>query len=421
MTNSQGPLDAVPATYIMKALCPERFDHRGGVLLRIVPPVPGTQILTPPPSLPEITVVSIPSGHPYPQTVGSAKGICVLPDPIREGAPASQWWPPVALDPAWIRANASAADLLHIHFGTESFSPVHLAESIAAAHDVGWPVVFTVHDLEHPQLTDQGPYRAQLDVLIPGADALLTLTAGAAREILRRWGRTALVVPHPAVVTEGAHPRPATSTSTRIGMHLKDLRSNIDSVTMVTALCEAVDTLTKSGHDVTAEVRMHREVRDEVARKTIRAILHKNDRVVLLEHQRLNDSELEVALARLDVAVLPYAHGTHSGWLELCWDLGTAIAAPRIGYYAQQHTDGTVVSFSGDSLSGESAGRSLADAITDALASPRATRPGTPEREAEVARRAAARAAELELLTAIHAGLYRKLVRERVLVAELQS
>ena len=35
--------------------------------------------------------------------------------------------------------------------------------------------------------------------------------------------------------------------------------------------------------------------------------------------------------------MLPYKFGTHSGWLEACYDLGTTVIAPDCGYYADQH------------------------------------------------------------------------------------
>jgi hypothetical protein len=31
-----------------------------------------------------------------------------------------------------------------------------------------------------------------------------------------------------------------------------------------------------------------------------------------------------------------YWFGTHSGWLEACFDLGTAVIAPNCGYYHQK-------------------------------------------------------------------------------------
>ena len=361
--------------------------------------------------LPGIRVVSVPAQHPYVTSVTSAAGITVLPDPRPLGAPAGVWWPPVALDPEWIRAHGSTADLLHIHFGTESFTAEHLVECLSAAREVGWPVVFTVHDLEHPQLNDQAGYRAQLDVLIPGADALLTLTEGAAAEILSRWGRTALVVPHPAVVPDAVLSNavlPAESPvppTIRVGMHLKDLRSNIDAVAMASALCDAIDRLAAGGLDVAAELRLHRTVRDDGARESIRALARRNERVTLVEHERLDDAELYRMLGALDVCVLPYRHGTHSGWLEMCWDLGTAVVAPRVGFYAEQHSDGTVVSFEPDKL-----GTALAEALRAAIDSPLSTRPGSADRVREVSRRRGLRGSELEALTQAHLALYDTLV-----------
>jgi hypothetical protein len=382
--------------------------------------------------MPGIRVVSIPAQHPYVASVTMPAGITVLPDPRPLGAPAGVWWPPVALDPQWIRAHASTADLLHIHFGTESFTAGHLVECLSAAREAGWPVVFTVHDLEHPQLIDQAGYRAQLDVLIPGADALLTLTKGAAAEIRSRWGRTALVVPHPAVVpdavlAEAVLPEPVlpepvlpaelTVTPTiRVGMHLKDLRSNIDAVAMASALCAAIDRLAADGLDVSAELRLHRTVRDDGVRETIRELAHRDERVTLVEHERLDDAALYRAIGGLDVCVLPYQHGTHSGWLEMCWDLGTAVVAPRVGFYAEQHPDGTVVSFEPDQL-----GSALAEALRTAIDSPMSTRPGSTDRVREVSRRRGLRASELDALTQAHLALYRELVDAHRTVPELRS
>lgn len=34
--------------------------------------------------------------------------------------------------------------------------------------------------------------------------------------------------------------------------------------------------------------------------------------------------------------MLPYRFGTHSGWLEACFDLGTRVLAPDVGYYSDQ-------------------------------------------------------------------------------------
>ena len=53
-------------------------------------------------------------------------------------------------------------------------------------------------------------------------------------------------------------------------------------------------------------------------------------------HDYFTDDELWDYLESLDVSVLPYRFGTHSGWLEACYDLGTTVVAPDCGYYAEQ-------------------------------------------------------------------------------------
>jgi hypothetical protein len=355
-----------------------------------------------------VRVASVPAGHPYVTRATAAEDVRVLPDPVPAGAAPGQWWPPVVLDPRWVREHASDADLLHVHFGTESFSPQHLADTVDAAHAAGWPVVLTVHDLEHPQLADQAPYAAQLDTLVPRVDALVTLTPGAAQEVRRRWGREALVLGHPRllgpdVAVDGRRDRDADDLL--VGLHLKDIRPNVDAVGATARLIDAVGALGRAGTRVRAEVRVHREVRDPAARDAVRALCAAATGVTLVEHDRLDDDALARALAGLDACVLPYAHGTHSGWLELCWDLGVPVAAPAVGHYADQHRDGSVAAFGDDDL---------AAALRDLVRAPASTRAGTPRRRAQVEARRADRDRTDAAVRAAHGDLYRRLLAEVV-------
>lgn len=356
-----------------------------------------------------LRIAAIPAGHPYVRSVTAAADLTVLSDPLRAGAPAGQWWPPVALEAEWIRAHAADIDVLHIHFGTESFSTDDLHASLDAARAGGVPVVFTVHDLVHPQLTDQTDYERQLDILVPGADALLTLTSGAAAEIARRWGRTAVVVPHPALLSTlpRAVPR-ADEREFLVGVHLKDLRSNIAAEATVVALAAALEQLSSHDVSIAAEVRMHSHVRDEAARDRIRKLCAASAHITLVEHDRLDDDELTAVLANLDAAVLPYAYGTHSGWLELCWDLAVPLVVPTVGYYSQQHVDASVAAFEPDR-----SGASLAAALQLLLASHDATRAGTVERDRERDRRRERRISDDAAVARTHSELYRRLVTER--------
>ncbi|WP_423922519.1 glycosyltransferase [Frigoribacterium sp. 2-23] len=351
-----------------------------------------------------VRVVAVPAAHPYVRRVSDHETVRVVDAGVPAGAPADQWWPPVALDAAWIDAHAADADVLHVHFGTESFTPEHLAAVLDAAHRAGWAVVQTVHDLAHPQLTadQQGGYARQLDVLVPGADAVVTLTAGAAAEVRQRWGRDALVVPHPRLLDDGSAPLGLSRPDSLIGLHLKDLRPNVDGPAATRALVAALDLLRRDGSDVSGEIRMHRRVRDESARDEVRRLTAGSDTVTLIEHDRLDDDALAHGLARLDAAVLPYSYGTHSGWLELCFDLGVPVAAPSTGHYAEQHVDPTVASYDLDAD-----GRSLADALARVLAA--GTRAGSAERAAVVSARRTERIDVDRSVAEAHAALYARL------------
>lgn len=356
-----------------------------------------------------VRVVGIPASHPYVRRVTDAAGVELLPDPPVPGAAEDVWWPPVALDPAWIRANAARADILHVHFGTESFPAGHLTACVDAAREAGWPVVFTVHDLTHPQLSDQQPYRAQLDELVPRADAIVTLTPGAAAEVRERWGREAIVLPHPAILGDGETPPVvALSEDLRVGMHLKDLRPGTDGPTSARALVAAVARLRESGRSVVAEIRMHRTVRDEAARDEVRAAVAGQPFAVLVEQARLPDAALNTALAGLDVCVLPYRFGSHSGWLELCWDLGVPVAIPTTGHFADQHDDDSTAAFDpGDA-------DSLAAALTTLLSRHEAVaRPGSLARAELVEERRRLRREQDARTASAHADLYRRLRSER--------
>lgn len=361
-------------------------------------------------SQPTVRIASIPASHPYVRAVTAHPRIAVLPDPRPAGADEGVWWPPVILDPAWIRRNRNDADLLHLHFGTESFTPGHLVRTLDAAAEVGWPAVFTVHDLEHPQLSDQRAYRDQLDILIARADALVTLTEAAADTIETTWGRRPAVLPHPRLLAEApaaSEPRPV---ATRIGMHLKDIRPGVDAVGATRRLIGAVRALqdARDGSPVEAVIGMHRSVRDTGARDAVRALTAHEPRVTLVEHDRLGDDELARELGGLDACVLPYRTGSHSGWLELCWDLGVPVAFPAIGFFADQHPGASTAAFEPDDD-----GSSLAGALSTLLSSESTSKAGTPERSSLILDRRVQREHTDRRTALHHLRLYETLLERR--------
>jgi beta-1,4-mannosyltransferase len=348
-----------------------------------------------------LRVVSVPAGHPYVQHLDDPDGARVtrLPDPVVPGRPAGRWWPHAALDAGWVRAHADTFDVLHVHFGFEHRTPDDLAAVVAATREAGVALVLTVHDLRNPHEVEQGPHLERLGVLVRGADEVLTLTPGAAAEVRARWGREAHVVPHPHVVpvevlgtarTARGGDRPV------VGLHLKSLRTNVDERAVRAAVAELGDL------EVRVRVHLHRDLGladhgPDAVRAALVADLeraHAEGAVELVRHGRWDDAELHRRLRGLDVLVLPYSRGTHSGMVELCADLGTPVVAPEVGFWHEQHeVHGYRLGPEGPEPGG------LRAAVVAALGSP------------AVPARAHVRLAQRREVAAAHERLYRRALR----------
>ena len=317
-----------------------------------------------------LIVASVPSGHVYVRHLAPADGgggvhRLVDPQPGQPDRPAgARWWPPVLLDPAWARQGRM--DLFHLHFGFDAADPETLRELTGVLRERGTPFVFTVHDLRNPHHHDRRLHDEQLDVLVPAADALVTLTPGAASAIEARWGRTAQVLPHPHVVDLPTMSLAMAVRSRwvqrpfRVGLHLKSLRANMDPMRILPTLVETVAEL----GDAVLQVNCHRDVMDpDGARRDIELATYlrgeeARGHLEVVVHDYYSDQDLWSYLASLDVSVLPYTFGTHSGWLEACRDLQTTVVAPTCGYYAEQ---GPSLSYTNDEDTFDA--KSLRDAI----------------------------------------------------------
>jgi hypothetical protein len=223
-------------------------------------------------------------------------------------------------------------DVMHVHFGYESRSESELTDWVRLIRSQGCALVVTVHDLRNPHQSDPRPHARLLAILLAAADEVITLTTGAATEIRQRWGRTAVVIAHPSlldqpgIATPADHGRPAV-----VGVHLKSLRANIvEPGALVEAARRGADRA-----NAVLRVDLHPDVfgRAEVA--GIRAAASRG-LLDLRVHPRFDDAEVVDYLSEIAVSVLPYRFGTHSGWLELCRDVGVAVVSPDCGFYSEQ-------------------------------------------------------------------------------------
>lgn len=301
-----------------------------------------------------ITVATVPADHVYvrhidPETpIAGAPVIVRLPDPDPDEptrSAVSKWWPPAMLEQDWVRNHRNEFDIFHIQFGFDARTPADLDHLVQELRRAGRPLAYTVHDLRNPHHLTRDEHDAQLDVLVPAADALITLTPGAAAEISQRWNRDALVLPHPHVVdfdrmAVASTPRRDTDghPEFRVGVHVKSLRASMDPLPVIEVLIDAVRDIPGG----VLQVNAHRDVMDPEGDRhdselaTFLASTAEDGSIDLRIHDFLDDGSLWEYLQSLDVSVLPYRFGTHSGWLEACRDLGTAVIAPDCGYYADQ-------------------------------------------------------------------------------------
>ena len=222
------------------------------------------------------------------------------------------------LTSARVHEHAAEFDVMHVHFGFDALSPQSLTEVVLALRQHSKPLVLTVHDLRNPHHAASETHEAQLGVLITAADALITLTAGAAASIRARWGRRATVLPHPHVVPAKwlELQRPAHDAFV-IGIHAKSLRANMDPLPLVDAIVEALPDLPGAVLRVDAHTDVmtpgyQRHDADFAGHLRELAAAGSLD---LRVHDYFTDDQLWAYLQGLDVSVLPYVFGTHSvGW-----------------------------------------------------------------------------------------------------------
>lgn len=275
----------------------------------------------------------MPAAHPYVEAVIDPQHVTVLPDPVPPGATLpGQWWPPRFLEPGYLADRLDQIDVLHVHFGFDVTAPQVLGDVAAVLADGSVPLVVTVHDLDNPHFADSTEHRRRLAVLVEAAAAVITLTPGAADEVHRLWGRTCTVLPHPHVLPLEAIgvPRPPRAAPV-VAVHAKALRANIDPWPVLDGLLAARQWRLRLDLDDEA-LRSPRWAAATSARLDGYAAAGVDVRV----HPRFSDEGLREYLSQIDVLVLPYRFGTHSGWVEAAHDAGVCAVVPDCGHFSEQ-------------------------------------------------------------------------------------
>lgn len=311
---------------------------------------------------PTISVATLPGRGLYARHLGHPEGVDAvyrptvgLPGASRRGA---------SFTPTWLRAHLDTLDVVHVQGLHPGQTPEEVAAAAAVVRESGTPLVVTGYHLSDPAGSDPAGYAAQLDTLVPLADAVVTLTPSAADEIRTRWGAEALVLPHPHVVdfVRMRQERRPRRGPLRVGVHLAALQVPIEPVHLIQALTGAIGEM----DDVQLSVHAHTTVLDPGSSSFDGNRLREVERMVrsvgggLRVHRPFTDSQLWDHLLGLDVSVVPGLYGSHSVWPEACADLGTQVLLPEGTHAAGQQPCLTYADPAGDpAVLAESFGKAL--------------------------------------------------------------
>src|SRR4051794_2671586 len=141
---------------------------------------------------PTIRVAALPGRGLYARHLGHPEGVDAVYR-TTVGMPGSA---PrrASFDRPWLTANLDSVDVVHVQGLRPGQSPEDVAEAADTVRAAGTPLVVTGYHLSDPSGADE-TYAAQLDALVPKADAVVTLTETAAEEMRRRWSVEPVVLP----------------------------------------------------------------------------------------------------------------------------------------------------------------------------------------------------------------------------------
>ena len=288
---------------------------------------------------PTIRVATIPGRGLYARHLGHPEGVDAV-HRTTVGPPGAAR-PRAAFDRQWVAENVHDVEVVHVLGPPPGADPADVAATADAIRASGTPLVVTGYHLTDPSGADLAGHDARMDVLVPRADAVVTLTESAAEEMRRRWDVEAVVLPHPHAVDfvrMRQHRPQFRGDRLLVGAHLAALRLPVDPVVLVGALARAV----RSVDTARLVVHLHETVTDAgsnaYAPAEVRAVTDLVESVggAVKVHRPFTESQLWDHLFALDVSVVPGLYGSHSIWPEACTDLGTMPLLPSGTHAAEQ-------------------------------------------------------------------------------------
>lgn len=245
---------------------------------------------------------------------------------------------PAEVDAAWLLRHRPLdwLDVVHLHH-IEFEELVDLENLLDACANESVKVVCTAHDLV-PMFTAPEDLRARLELVAQSGASWIGLTESSVAELrqLVPAVQQVRVIPHGYVVAPDDLIRRSRQTSPELSSYLiyGALRPNRDHLTAVTNWSLAVDD---------PHARLNLLLRPfnpaDFGRYNIDALLsviRADDRIRATMASYTSDATIVEAVLRSDALLLPYSHGSHSGQLELAFDLNVAAVCASVGHLREQ-------------------------------------------------------------------------------------
>ena len=279
-----------------------------------------------------IRVVHLPASTPYARKLDGGGIEAVNGQTLPDGATV-----PAAVSARWLVEHRPLnwVDVIHLHH-VEFEAIDDLERLLSECHDAGVHVVHTVHDLR-AMFGSQEALEERFRLLAKAEVAWVTLTPGAAAEADRVVGSPcrATVIPHGFVVHPDVVPAPRPREARTRYLLFGATRPNREQLATIVNWSLATrpeDSLHLLMRGISPA---HLADRDDVYR--VIDTTRNDSRITVTMRSYPTDAEITTAAHAADMLLLPYLWGTHSGQLELAFDLGLLPVVSRVGYLHQQH------------------------------------------------------------------------------------
>lgn len=229
-------------------------------------------------------------------------------------------------------------DVLHLHHVEFDDLPT-LKSVLSECARSRRRVIFTAHDIR-PVFSGRVDYHRKLRALVDARVPFVCLTEASGAEIRRRFGNQVetVTIPHGYVVPPSAVPsrRPPGSGHARYFL-FGSLRDNRDITTVLYNW-----RFGRHQHDTSLSVLLRApgyinliHEKDRWAALLATAVAEPRLQVDVLPFP--TDVEVAETASGCDALILPYRWGSHSGQLELAFDLGLVPVASAVGYLRDQY------------------------------------------------------------------------------------